>query len=88
MSPDARRVLEDALALPEDSRLDLVEALIESLNVSADPPGEVEAAWTDEIARRIKEAETGAVKPIPWGEARTIIFGSPGAPSLNGPARE
>jgi putative addiction module component (TIGR02574 family) len=75
MSPSAKRVLEDALALPEDARTDLLEALIESLEPPAESPAEVEAAWTDEIARRLKDVETGAVKPIPWDEARKMIFG-------------
>lgn len=76
MSPSAKRVLEEALALPEDARTDLVEALIESLEASAESPAEVEAAWADEIARRLKDVEAGAVKPIPWEEARKMIFGS------------
>jgi putative addiction module component (TIGR02574 family) len=75
MSPSAKRVLEDALALPEDARTDLVEALIESLEPPAESPAEVEAAWAEEIARRLKDVETGAVKPIPWDEARKMIFG-------------
>jgi hypothetical protein len=32
MSPSTRRLLEEMLALPEDARTDLVEALIESLD--------------------------------------------------------
>jgi putative addiction module component (TIGR02574 family) len=76
MSPSAKRVLEEALALPEDARTDLLEALIESLEPPAEPPDDVEAAWAEEIARRLKAVETGAVKPIPWDEARKMIFGS------------
>jgi putative addiction module component (TIGR02574 family) len=76
MSPCAQQVLEEALALPEDERTDLVEALLESLDAPAEPPAEVEAAWTEEIARRLKDVEAGAVKPIPWEEARKMIFGS------------
>ena len=76
MSPSARRVLEEALVLPEDARTDLVEALIESLDAPGEDPTEVEAAWADEIARRLKDAETGARKPIPWEGARKMIFGS------------
>ncbi len=75
MSPSAKRVLEEALALPEDARSDLVEALIESLEPAALPPAEVEAAWTSEIARRLKDVETRAVRPIPWDEARKMSFG-------------
>jgi hypothetical protein len=54
MSPKAQRLLEEALALPEDARTDPVEALIESLDAPA----------------------SGAVKPIPWGQARSVIFGA------------
>ena len=75
MSPSAKRVLEDALALPEDARTDLVGALIQSLDESADSAADVEAAWADEIARRLEAADNGAVQPISWEEARTIIFG-------------
>ena len=76
MSPTAKRVLEEALALSEDARTDLVEALIESLEPTAESAADVEAAWTDESARRRKDVETGTVKPIPWDEARKMIFGS------------
>ena len=76
MSPKAQRLLEEALALPEDARTDLVEALIESLDGPGESSAEVEAAWTEEIARRLKDVEAGAVKPIPWEEARKMIFGS------------
>jgi putative addiction module component (TIGR02574 family) len=77
MSPDAKRVLEAALALPEDERIALAEALIENLEPSTDSPAEVEAAWTAEVARRLEDVETGTVKPIPWDEARRMIFGPP-----------
>jgi putative addiction module component (TIGR02574 family) len=75
MSPSAKRVLEEALALPEDARTDVLEALIESLEPRADSPADVDASWTDEIARRLQDIETGAIKPIPWDEARKLIFG-------------
>jgi putative addiction module component (TIGR02574 family) len=76
MSPSTHRLLEEALALPEDARAELLEALIESLDGPADDPDEVEAAWADEIARRLRAVETGSVTPIPWEEARKAIFGS------------
>jgi len=77
MSPTAKRILDEALELPESARADLAAALLESLEESADEG--VEAAWSDEIARRIREVESGAVKPIPWEEARRMIFESRGA---------
>ncbi len=64
------------MALPEDARTELLEALIESLDGSADEPEEVEAAWADEIAQRLRAVEAGSVSSIPWEEARKAIFGS------------
>jgi putative addiction module component (TIGR02574 family) len=73
MSPKVQKILEEALELPDEARADLAAALLESL----EPAGEdVETAWSEEIARRIQEVESGAVKPIPWEEARKIIFES------------
>ena len=76
MSPSAHRILEEALALPEGARTELLEALIESLDGPADEPDEVEAAWASEIAQRLRAVETGSVTPIPVEEARKAIFGS------------
>lgn len=74
MSSTVEKLLEEALQLPEDARADLAAALLESLE---GPPEEgVEEAWSQEIARRLREVESGAVRPIPWEEARRIIFGS------------
>lgn len=74
MSPNAKKILEEALELPESARADVAAALIESLDGNVDE--HVEAAWSEEIARRIREVESGAVKPIPWEEARRMIFES------------
>jgi putative addiction module component (TIGR02574 family) len=73
MSLSANKLLEEALKLSEDARADLAAALIESLDDERDP--NVESAWSDEIARRLQDYESGAVKPIPWNEARKMIFG-------------
>lgn len=73
MSPSANKLLEEAIKLPEDARADLAAALIESLDNDRDP--NAESAWSDEIARRLRDYEAGAVKPIPWDEARRMIFG-------------
>lgn len=80
MSPKVQQILEDALLLPDDARAELAGALFESLE-PADDPAVVEAAWADEIARRIKEFESGAVKPVPWEEARRLIFETSGGAS-------
>jgi hypothetical protein len=40
-----------------------------------EPADEVEAAWSDEIARRIADIDSGRVKTIPSDEAWKIIDG-------------
>ena len=75
VSPNAKKLLEEALELPDDSRAELAAALIESLDEPGDSADEVESSWSAEIERRIRDVESGAVKPIPWEEARRIIFG-------------
>jgi putative addiction module component (TIGR02574 family) len=75
VSPNAKKLLEEALELSDESRAELAAALIESLDEPGDSADEVESSWSAEIERRIKDVESGAVKPIPWEEARRIIFG-------------
>lgn len=58
------RVLEkEVLELPPRSRVRLAEKIIESIDDYADP--DVEAAWDDEIERRVKEIKSGAEAGIP-----------------------
>lgn len=54
-----------ALLLPSEQRAKLAERLIASLD--RDP--EVEAAWAQEIKRRIADLEAGLVDTIPAEEA-------------------
>lgn len=68
MSGKAQKVLEEALALPPEERADVAATLMESLDDQED--ADVEDAWASEIERRIREVESGAVKMIPWSEAR------------------
>jgi putative addiction module component (TIGR02574 family) len=56
---DRARVLEDALTLPVEDRARVAHELLRSL----DPDdGDVTAAWTDEIQRRIDEIEAGTAE--------------------------
>jgi putative addiction module component (TIGR02574 family) len=57
MRSQARKILERALALPEEDRLYLVEALQESL--PSESQEEIDAAWKDELARRIQSIDDG-----------------------------
>ena len=73
LSPTAEKILEEALSLPEDARVDLAAALLESID--HDPPDEgVDEAWSVEAKRRLQELRSGAVKPVPWEDAERLIF--------------
>lgn len=55
-------ILDAALALPPGARAMLAGHLLESLN----PPNqkEIDAAWAEEVERRIREIDEGKVKTI------------------------
>ncbi len=67
MTPQVSELLEKALSLSTHERGLLIDRLVESLD---DGPAEegVEAAWEDEIKRRVDDIRSGRVKMIP-GEA-------------------
>lgn len=67
MTKSAENILEQAMALEPDDRMELVDKLSESLEISTDP--QYIAEWEAEIARRIEQVERGEVTPIPWREA-------------------
>ncbi len=66
----ARRILEDALSLPEEERAALVDALNESLEEPAD---DLSPAWKAEIIRRIQAVEQGESRLIPGDEVEARI---------------
>jgi hypothetical protein len=55
MNDRARKVLEEALSLPEEDRAFVVAELQESLG--PDATDEVRAAWDDELVRRAQPIE-------------------------------
>ena len=73
MVPIAEKLLQEALALPKDARVDLAEALLESIDPSPADEG-ADADRSAEAKRRLEEVRTGAVKPVPWEEAERLIF--------------
>ncbi len=72
MTQETAKLLVEALRLPESERSDLATHLIESIDPTAD--NDVEAAWSQEIQKRIEELREGKVKPLSWPEARRIIM--------------
>jgi putative addiction module component len=59
--------------LPEDARVDLAEALLDSVEPGLADEG-ANAAWSAEAKRCLEEVRTGAVKPVAWEEAERPIF--------------
>jgi putative addiction module component (TIGR02574 family) len=56
------RVIEEALSLPANLRLSLIQKLQESLNQTIDP--EIDRLWADEVERRIAQIEEGKAQLI------------------------
>jgi putative addiction module component (TIGR02574 family) len=63
LTPQVSEVLEKALALSSEDRGLIIHRLIESLD---DEPAEegVEAAWSEEVKRRVEEIQSGKVEMI------------------------
>jgi len=72
MTPDPAKLLQEALRLSPEARAALAVSLLESLEEDVDESAE--AAWADEIAKRLHELDSGAVTPVPWSEARRRIL--------------
>lgn len=58
MTSQARKILEEALALPDEERRLIAIELRDSLEPT-DSADEVDAAWRDELVRRARRIETG-----------------------------
>jgi len=71
MTREARELLKKALELPDEERAALAGSLIESLDHAADEAAE--AAWNQEIVRRIEDLDHGKAKVVPWEEIRSWI---------------
>lgn len=68
MSPDASDLLKKALTLTVAERAELAASLIGSLENVQDKS--VEAAWEEEVARRMAEFDSAKVEPISLDQAR------------------
>ncbi len=62
MSINADKVFDDALALPSDARVMLVEKLLKSLNLPTQ--AEIDSLWAEEAERRVSQIDRGEVKLI------------------------
>jgi putative addiction module component (TIGR02574 family) len=66
MNIQSQQLLESALSLPESDRAELAASLIHSLDPVCD--SDVDAAWAEEIRRRIESIDRGEVKLVPWDD--------------------
>jgi len=65
------RVIEEALSLPADVRLSLVEKLLMSLNLPIDST--IDRLWAEEAEHRVSQIEAGEVKMVPGEEVFSNI---------------
>jgi len=66
VSSKLAEITQDALRLPHDEQLRLARTLLEKSEAIGDD--DVEAAWEDEIERRIKSIDAGLAKSQPFAE--------------------
>lgn len=68
MTQEAHELLQKALTLPESERAELAGNLISSLDATVDQ--DADAAWQQEVLRRLHEFQSGEVKTASWEEVR------------------
>jgi putative addiction module component (TIGR02574 family) len=71
MDSTTEQVYKAVLALPDDERLELVEALLASEDSSAGPPFDL--ATMQEIRRRSAEIEASTIQASPWAIVRERV---------------
>jgi putative addiction module component (TIGR02574 family) len=69
--PDTKKVLSDALELPEHQRAEIAAKLLESLDPTDDE--RVDEAWAIEIERRGAALDSGEAVTSDWSEFRARI---------------
>jgi len=79
MTPESKKIYEDALSMPREERVDLAKRLIDSVEEQECDELEISDAWKHEITRRIEAVERGEMKLIPGDE----VFKSLRARQLN-----
>ena len=72
MTEDAKKVLNQALALTEVERAGLAASLIASLE--EEETGDIEAAWEVELKTRIDDLDSGNTVGITWCSLRKKIL--------------
>lgn len=71
MTRPARKLIDEALALPADERELIAVELMASLE---DASPDWEAEWGREVDRRVQELESGAVALRSWEDVKTDLL--------------
>lgn len=66
MNAKSQEILQAALSLPHADRAEIAASLIHSLDSETDV--DADAAWAEEIRRRIDAIDRGEVQLIPWDD--------------------
>ena len=66
MGRKLHELFREASQLSDRDRAELAGRVIESLDRDPDP--DVEAAWAEEVERRIRQVDSGEVRMIPWNK--------------------
>ncbi len=77
MEKKTKDIINEAMRMPAEERATIAENLIASLDRECDD--QTEALWQDEVQKRIREIESGAVKCVPWESVRSSLKREPGA---------
>lgn len=73
MERNLKNVFREDAQLTESDRATLAGLLTETLHPASEP--DVEAAWSEEIKKRVAEINAGTVELIPWEDVQAELFG-------------
>ncbi len=71
MTAVAKKVFDEALSLPAETRVSLLEKLLISLNLPTQP--EIDRLWAKGVERRISQIDKGEVRLVPGEKVFTNI---------------
>jgi putative addiction module component (TIGR02574 family) len=71
MNARVDHLIDEALALPAEERSAVALALLDSLG--GEDEAAVSQAWAEEVRRRRQELRSGAVRTVPWEEAKARL---------------
>ena len=71
MSVISEKITNNALSLPVEFRLELIDLLLKSLNIPTKP--EIDELWASEVERRIDEVDSGSAQLVDGNEVFSRI---------------